>query len=276
MARRCTLEKLNWEDIIGALKLLVLKFQPQLLDKVREEIKHFPREARFFEAVMETYYNPGARQHSRWWYDRYHIPLSVRFAVGVAKNYPLVIAAVAGHDIGWLGVDPAGQKSDEHSRIFHSQEGASLIAGLLASENEVAPSEEAIFQPNEVCSVVAWAGSHDNAYLGLEEIGPSPGRRLVAEADRMFVMSFVSFWKDWALRQKKGDPITPESLLASRRKMFRRGTRFAPGTTLGWTWLNSQFKFRGKEIRLGIHLDQERFLAYGAEHLEEEIAAGRG
>jgi len=247
-------------DMIGVLKKIADKFLPELFQRVRNELG--VRNLKLLDYVFKHYYLKG--ESGGRWYDSYHVLFSTHFAVQLLKSgepvSPLIIPAIILHDIGYRVLTEEGKAnwSAAENRIIHMQEGAALAAEILVKINS--------FNADEIGVVVGMVASHDNVYLDiLNEQNPS--RLALRDADRMWVMHFLSFYKDWISSHKE---ISSLSELLELRKDSLRNAK-GPYTNLAQRWLSQQFEIRFQEIQDNIIRDKDVFQRYGEKQIPAEL-----
>jgi len=250
-------------DVVQVLKETADKFQPELFKRVRGELGS--RDLSVLDYIFERYYRKdemGGR-----WYDPYHILFSTPFAVQLVETHahvsPLIIPAIILHDIGYrvLTNEAKANWNAAQNRIIHMQEGAGPSAQILVQNG---------FGALEVGITVGMVASHDNIYLDILT-ERNPDRLAIRDADRMWVMHFLSFYKDWV---SGPEDISLTGLLEIRKDSIR-GVR-GPATDLAQEWLSEQFRMRFREISANIIRDKDVFQKYAERHIRAELKAGRG
>lgn len=275
-------------ELLAVLKESAEKFKPQIIGNAREEIrKTLPGYLPLFDRVFRDFYL-GTDSGGRW-YDPYHVAYSTLFAVKLVKNgeaSPLVVPAVILHDIGYHSqfVDKVNWSS-KNSRIIHMQEGAGMAAKILSVGGR--------FSASEIGAIVGMVASHDNGYLGIAEANAD--RLAVRDADRIWVMHPLSFYKDWLSKKAKGEDLSPLDLFQSRLTSFygplepyprkwgktensdkEDAVQLPPFTKLAKKWRDRQFMARFCEIQDTITLDAETFRKAIEKHIRAELEVGRG
>lgn len=259
------------EWMLDVLKETAEKFNPQLINEVRNKIGESSQKyLSLFDHVFELFYSE--KDFSGRWYDAYHVAYSTLFAVESVKAReasPLVVAAIILHDIGYhsLLVDKENWAS-KNSRIIHMQEGAGMAAEILVMNGG--------FTASDVGAIVGMVASHDNGYL---DIPTNEADRLaLRDADRVWVMHPLSFYKDWFSKRKRGKNLSLLDLFQSRLVSFygseeiypskwgkaknpdREDTAQSPPfTKLAKDWRNKQFRSRFREIQKNIITDLNTF-----------------
>lgn len=248
-------------DVVGTLRGVVTKFLPELVQKTRETLRS--RDLKLFDYVFGQYYLKD--QITGRWYDPYHILLSTCFAVRLVKTEkgisPLIVPGIIMHDIGYCAINLADLLSAE-TRITHMQEGAAISAEALVRVRG--------FNANEIGIIVGMVATHDNWILN---IPIADSRLALTDADKIFVMSFISFYKDWV--GGEGKNFSVEEFLDSRRHSFCEG-KHSLSTKLSQQLRDKQFKYRQQEIQNNVLKDENSFRQYAEEHVRAELEAGRG
>lgn len=178
------------------------------------------------------------------WYRPVHnrvVPLIMRRLL-LSNDAPadLMFAAQL-HDIGYAMIRGKGapqrsaQWSDQKVRDMHPRYAAEMtlkILGELVDSGQLAVTTQRIF------TLSLYVRDHDKPYW-LVDLRDNMNReeQLVRDADRGFVMSLVSFWKDFACHLT--DP-------AYRTKMAEKGLEFTPSNLLACRAAN----FYGEGARL--------------------------
>ena len=239
------------EWVIEVLQETAEKFQPQLLQRLKRKLQR--RELGLLNYVFPDYY-----QHSRF-YDRYHILFSTHFAVRLARNdkkiSPLIVPAIILHDVGYgvLSVKDKENWNDSQVRILHMQEGAAIAAKILI--------EVGGYNAQEIETIVGMVATHDNGYLDIET--KNPDRLALIDADRIWVMHFISFYKDWSFKKiSLKDFFQTRWLNFSEKPLTHELSRLQQ---------HRQFEARYQEIYKAILADKNTFQRYAEWLLEEEV-----
>lgn len=248
-------------DLINILKEIVDKFQPELLKQVVNTLNS--RESRLLNAVFRDYYYQGEGR----WYDPYHILVSTNFAVK-CKEVPeqvssLIVPAIILHDIGYFALADKESWDAPQSRIIHMQEGTALAAKILV--------EVGGYSAKDIGIIVGMIATHDNPYLGI--LITDLDRLALRDADRMWVMHFLSFYKDWISKRKKQESFSLTDLYELQMNSFYE--KEVPYTCLAGCWRDRQFAIRHQEIKKDIIKNETIFWNYAEEHLRTELKAGR-
>ena len=194
-------------ELMEILQWAAKRFQPELLQQVRNKLD--VRELKLLDYVFEKYYRED-KMTGRW-YDPYHILISTDFALRLAGLSPLIIPAIILHDIGYKAIpDKDTGWNTKHSRIVHMQEGAALAAGDLVRVGGLSSEEIEV--------IVGIVASHDNLILGIPVNNPT--RLALIDADRVWVMHFISFWKDFVSEAGHPEDLSPSDLLKLRHDKF--------------------------------------------------------
>lgn len=255
------------EWMLGVLKELAEKFQPQLFQQVKQEIG--TRDFRLLEEVFKTCYEKG-KNTSRW-YDPYHVLFSTLFAVCLTKKAkesvsPLIVPAIILHDVGYT-VLPAEARENwnaAQNRILHMQAGASIAANTLARIG--------LYSPLETGAIVGMVATHDNGYLGIKN--HDLDCLALRDADRVWVMHPISFYKDWKSERREEGTLSLKDLISRREESFYR--KDVPLTDLAKKWRDRQFQARRQEVKSGIYRNEGRFRRYVVNYIQSEITAGFG
>lgn len=248
----CWRSSIDKIELMAALKELVKRSQPKLFHKIREELN--PREVNLLDYVFEHYYRKD--KISGRWYDPYHVLFSTGFAFELVRTNqrtsPLIIPAIILHDIGYSALTDEAKANWNafQNRIVHMQEGAGMAAKALAHVGG--------FNGDEIGDIVGMDASHDNLILGIPT--DSPMRLALIDADRVWVMHFISFWKDFVSETGHAEDLSPLDLFQIRQPQFY--SNIIPHTSLARQWRDKQFKKRLKEIQGGIMQDRSIFQKY--------------
>ena len=175
------------------------------------------------------------------WYRVTHnriVPLAMRRIInGEQEADDLMLAAIA-HDAGYAMIaiaattaGPDWQAPDR--RQGHMDEGARYLEETLRAYRDAG---ELTITDERIATLRDIVATHDNPYLG--EPLSTREERLHRDADRCFVMSHLSFWKDylayvstddWATSLAEwGEAPTPEALLLQRLPSFYRTSAELP------------------------------------------------
>lgn len=272
------------EWMLGVLRDIAQKFKPEIISRVKNKLKHSEQNLELFEHVFARYYKKETQGR---WYDPYHIAYSTLFAtrlVILREASSLVVPSIILHDIGYYSplVDKENWAS-KNSRIIHMQEGAGVAAELLTTVG--------VFMPNEVGAIVGMVASHDNGYLRI--FTKDINRLALRDADRIWVMHPISFYKDWVSKQARGENLSLLDLFESRVTSFyspeevcpwRRSEapdkedliQIAPSTDLAKKWRDMQFKERFNEIQGDIATNRDRFRKRLELNIEAALTNGQG
>lgn len=254
--------------MIEVLKELAAKFQPDLLQVMRKELAG--SDLKLLNYVFATYYQEG--KVAGRWYDPYHILLSTHFAAQLERTNdlvsPLIIPGIILHDLGYCAFSAEDRASrtnwdDAAMRVIHMQKGAAVAAKSLV--------EVGGYNAFEIGIIVEMDATHDNWILGIST--EDPDCLALMDADKIFVMSFISFYKDWA--GEEGKNLSVQEFFDSRRESFYRG-KHSLSTSLAKQWRDRQLEARWQEIQQNILKDETSFRQYAERYIRSEIAAGRG
>ena len=276
-------------DVIKVLKEVAGEFLPELFQRVRTELGELgARNLRLLDYVFVRYYYQKDEMGGRW-YDPYHVAYSTLFAVKLVQAReasPLIVPGIILHDIGYYSplVDKENWAS-KNNRIIHMQEGSGMAAEILITNGG--------FDASEVGAIVGMVVSHDNGYLGITT--KDPDRLALRDADRIWVMHPLSFYKDWSSKHQKGEELSLLDLFRSRLISFygpeevysvewgrvanpdkEDVSQSPPSTNLAKEWRDRQFAAHWQEIQQNILSSREVFQKHIEEHIRAELAAGRG
>ncbi|MDO8663891.1 MAG: hypothetical protein Q7K28_03635 [Candidatus Wildermuthbacteria bacterium] len=298
--------KIDW-DLIDTLQKIAKNFQPQLQKKVKNGLKELGagRELKLLNHIFKHYYQKKGLGR---WYDPYHVLLSTGFAIQLVKIdkrvSSLIVPAIILHEVGYCALGNDQDWRTIHSRITHMQEGAAISAKILASLGD--------YNPKEIGIIIGMIATHDNGYLGIPE--KDPQRLSLRDADTIFVMSFISFYKDWFSIMAKQESFSLSDLLTARQTSFynkpspnfsgSKGSmakedkssssssprlpnnggqgsiieqrRHLPQAAMAKQWMARQFEVRQKEIQDNIIKDKDTFWQYAVRYIRDEIESGRG
>jgi len=266
------------KELLDILKDLAESFGPEITNKARSRVKRSsPENLRLFDYVFGSYYQSIISER---WYHPYHVAYSTLFAVELVElkeASSLVVAAIILHDIGYYSplVDKENWTS-RNSRIIHMQEGAGMAAEIL--------SEITVFKAKEIGKIVGMVASHDNGYIGISTTDRD--RLALRDADRIWVMHPLSFYKDWLSKKSKGEKITLADLIRSRRVSFYQESApdadaedkisFSPFTCLAREWRDRQFNQRLAEVQNNITASPGELRRAIEGNIKSELAFGRG
>lgn len=212
------LKDLISDEVFGGL-------QKALKDKISSCVEGFHQEhiIKIFDNVFSLMQTP---EQSRW-YDPYHILFSTGFALKLVEaihqkndNYDislklkdddgndiihdirLIVPAILLHDVGYYAVADKSLWSGAKSRITHMQEGTAKAAYIIAKN--VPNDGNDAFEPDEIQEIIGMIAVHDNPYVKEIELplGHNPLRLAMRDCDRVWVMHFLSFYKDWLSKEK--------------------------------------------------------------------------
>jgi len=149
---------------------------------------------------------------SRWW-DLMHTEMSVGFLHKIlkeeGKDYlaDVLVPAIILHDTGWstIGEGKHVLWGGEEMRRRHMEAGAKIAEDILSQVG---------YNPELTKRIVHLVSTHDSAYLGIEQ--KAEEERLVRDADASFVLTSLSFWKDYHVNtvlKEKGEDLTPAEFL---------------------------------------------------------------
>lgn len=249
--------------VIEVLKELIAKFQPELFQLVGEQLEG--RERKLLDYIFATYYQEG-KVMGRW-YDPYHVLFSTCFALALERTdekiLPLIVPGIILHDIGYCALQDKTNLNNPWGRILHMQEGSAMAAKSLVLVGG--------YNPYEIGIIVEMDATHDNWILDIQT--EDPDCLALIDADKIFVMSFISFYKDWV--GGEGEGLSVEEFFDSRRRSFYEG-KHSLSTKLAKQWRDKQFEARWQEIQSDILKDENSFRQYVEKHIRAELAAGRG
>jgi hypothetical protein len=204
----------------------------------------------------------------------------IRISESRGANRDLVLAAIL-HDVGYAALEIPGtlhgaawDKRDV--RVQHMAAGKEMSEEYLLQltrEGKLSISSQRL---EKILEIIA---THDNPYIG-KPLSDSEAL-LHRDADRAFVLSCASFWKDYLalltdpgqLRRFHGANVdaTPEALLALRKASFqddpsspmRHLTTFEPmKSEYAQKLVQAQLELRSKEIPVFLSLIEEQQSAH--------------
>lgn len=153
-------------------------------------------------------------------YDLWHIPFSTRCMQKLCEieslNTNVFIPAVILHDIGYsamTGKDVRiGNIDAVGDRELHMQFGAQQAIRLFAENDGFSLSDD------EQKKIIQLIEIHDNPYIGKKLM--TKEQKLFRDADRIYVLSFSSFTKDYLRKVADTPSLTPQILLSQRISSF--------------------------------------------------------
>ena len=143
---------------------------------------------------------------SRWW-DLMHTEMSIGYLFKIIKEEGkeelenVLVPAIILHDVGWstIGDEKHVSWGGEEMRRKHMEMGAKIAEDVL---NRVG------YDPLLTKQIVHLVSTHDNTYLGIEQ--KTYEEKLVRDADACFVLTELSFWKDYHVKSViKGEGLAP-------------------------------------------------------------------
>jgi len=146
----------------------------------------------------------------RWW-DLTHTRMSIGFMHQIMHdedrgNYEeILMPAIILHDVGWtvIGEEKNTSWGNKDLRIKHMAEGAKIARRIL---------EKVKYDIKLTEKIVNLVATHDDAYLGKPQT--TIGEKLIRDADACFVLTGLSFWKDYHVKcVVKGEKMTPQEFL---------------------------------------------------------------
>ena len=214
----------------GILQKLVSRQYLVLLDLVKARLTDFEKE--LLELVMPRYVK-GCR-----WYDPYHVLYSTLFLLELCEKEKLdrsvLIPAIILHDVGYStltsgkgGEAIVGGTISADGRLAHMKAGVEITAEIFAELRNRGFVSETMVEKT-VQDVIA---THDNPYIGLALETPLEEQH--READRIFVMSFVSFAKDYLRYLEEGKGISVHDFFILRLASFSKPSGFEEAYDFG-------------------------------------------
>lgn len=204
-----------------ATRLAELECESMLLDQLS------PLENKVFSFVRSHNFVEGA------WYRPIHNVLVPRAMIEICErtgaSRDLVLAAML-HDVGYAGLKIPGTlegaKWDTRDvRESHMEAGAQMSRKFL---NQLREEGSLDISPERIEELVQIIATHDNPYIGKPLTGQEA--LLHRDADRAFVISAVSFWKDYLAYLSDSKHVktfaeakiklTPEAFLRLRQGSF--------------------------------------------------------
>lgn len=234
-----------------------------LVDILKERLTEFERE--LLELVMPRY-TQGCR-----WYDPFHIPYSALFLINLCQKEKLdrsvLLPALLLHDVGYSALITDKNKNAEKvkagtvsadDRIAHMKAGVQVTAELFAELRKRGFINETSVE-KAVQDIVA---THDNPYIGIPLETPLEEQH--RDADRIFVMSFVSFVKDYLRYLEEGKEITQQTFLVERLTTFSKPSGFSGAYTVGIQLTpemgeKHKNRFEPLQYRYSVAVNQEQF-----------------
>lgn len=143
----------------------------------------------------------------------------------------VLIPAIMLHDIGWsaIGENKNTEWDDRELRTRHMEVGAQIAQRIL---------QAVAYPPALIQSIVHLVAHHDDQYLGTNP--ETPTEMLHRDADACFILTSISFWKDFAV---KGGDLPPAEFLEMKVKKW--GTRY---TRTAQIITNREIEARKSEI----------------------------
>ncbi len=200
------------EQKFNILKKLIVELSPEFVEQVKQELTE--TEKQILKHTL-PYYKQAGR-----FYDMWHIPLSTRFMSDLCKNRNLnrntFIPTIILHDSGYakiVGNNPNLAKGNWNAdtRIAHMHYGQEIAQELFNKYKFNLTNEE----KQQIKAIIA---THDNPYINKPLI--EENEKIHRDADRIYVLSFTSFVKDFLRYKEKNKNTTPEGFLRSRICFF--------------------------------------------------------
>ncbi len=200
----------------------------------------------------------------------WHTEISTDFMYQIIKGEEvenlenILIPTIILHDIGWSKVDERKNISywESDMRVKHMEEGGKIARNILQNVNY----DWGLIE--KVCNLVS---THDNFYLGKEQV--SFEEKLVRDADACFILTELSFWKDYYVTTAyKGVETTPKRFLNKQvAKYSKRNTRSAQDIT------DRQVEERSEEIKGKLKSPEQRYneLKKEAEKINQKALKSR-
>lgn len=150
-------------------------------------------------------------------YDLWHIPYSSAFMIDLCNELNLkqtvyVVASIL-HDIGYSQIIPKSRGVaigiiEEDDRISHMKHGVKLTQKILKEIDGSSIGEK------EQELIIKIISTHDDPYIGKKLV--TNEEKYHRDSDRIYVMSFTSFVKDYYKKRVRGENINPHRLLQER------------------------------------------------------------
>lgn len=255
------------EVLIMTTNSLTHSFSERLKPKLNAQ------EARLYEIVEGVTFKEGS------WYRPHHnfIVTAAMLSLCLKENLDrnVLMPAAILHDIGYSVVEISKYGADwtgKDKRIAHMEAGAVMARGILG-ETGLSLGER-----DEIVEIIR---THDNCYIG--EPYSTDNQLYHRDADRLYVMSFSSFYKDFLnyLDTSKvtsvGDHLSKSSLSFYNENKEDTAEesgdyRYIPFTLMSAKRLgDEQFRQRTEEINQRvIDMHPEHFAKYSKERLTLE------
>lgn len=203
-----------------------------LIDILKERLTEFERE--LLELVMPRY-TQGCR-----WYDPFHIPYSALFLINLCQKENLdrsvLLPALLLHDVGYSVLTAGKNENAEkvkigivsvEDRAAHMKAGVQITAKLFAELRKRGFISETSVEKT-VQDIVA---THDNPYMGIPLETPLEEQH--RDADRIWVVAFVSFVKDYLRYLEEEKETTPQMFLMERLATFSKPSGFQGAYAIG-------------------------------------------
>lgn len=271
------------------LKQLVQKLAPSFLSEVKKELQE-PEQKILEQAI--PYYVRGGR-----FYDLWHITLSTRFMIALCKEEKVeravFVPAIILHDSGYSKItetNSAMRKGNinQDERIAHMYFGQEIAEELFQKNKGFGLSKT---QQERIKALIA---THDNPYIGKPLT--TEEEKIHRDADRVYVLSFTSFVKDFLRYLETNPTLDPEEFmkgrvcmffLESEIKKFEFKKKYTPTTadfekyhkkyepmftSFGKKKALAQVRERMRDIEAGLfQMDEKAFEEYCQRRMEEEM-----
>ncbi|HIH17496.1 MAG TPA: HD domain-containing protein [Nanoarchaeota archaeon] len=258
------------ESLIAVTDFLTPAFSERLKSRLND------KEKLLYEAVEGVTFAEGN------WYRPHHnfivtaSMLSLCFWEGLDRNV-LMPAAIL-HDIGYSALKISKYGADWNSRdkrIAHMEAGAVMAADILKGTASMPAEVDGVERVEEIVEIIR---THDNCYIG--EPYETDNQLYHRDADRLYVMSFSSFYKDFLNYLDTGKITSVEDYLLGRGLSFYNESKeevveesgnykYIPFTLMTAKRLgDEQFRQRTEEINQGvIDMHPEHFAKYSKDRL---------
>ena len=177
------------EEILNALKEAVEEVTPGFTSRIKEHLTE--EERAIFEEVEKLTFKEGN------WYRPHHnfIVTTAMLVFCLSENLDrkILIPAAILHDIGYAAMKIGMRKADwqgKGMRVAHMKAGAEMAKEILQRLNKDGKISLTAEQ-DEIIEIIA---THDNCYIGKPYT--TNKQKFHLDADRTYVVSFSSFYKD--------------------------------------------------------------------------------
>ncbi|MCB0337364.1 MAG: hypothetical protein KDD62_13705, partial [Bdellovibrionales bacterium] len=219
------LERHSISELVAVLQESAEKHLPQL-DSILHDLL-LKSELTVFEEVNQLAFKEGS------WFRPIHnrvVPLCMLHIISATDCQRDLMYPALNHDAGMslIAIECTHAGADwenKDKRKLHMELGAAYCRQQLTNLQAQGTLLITAGRINQLAEIV---GTHDNPYLGIDLVAEEA--KLVRDADRCFVMSFTSFWKDFLAYRSddnyleryraQGLLLLPQDLLAARLAFF--------------------------------------------------------